>query len=644
MKAKSGACPRFLPHDWRLQNIIRGFMTEQITAAVAQAFQSGDMAQVVALVEALPDRLRDGNETALLAYGLALHSLRHNREAAVVLQRLVQLKPDVPEYWNNLAITAQQAGEFDEAEHALLRAIALAPNEAQLHYHLGLLYAQQQHWQEARASQFEAVRLAPGYVDARLQGALACHACGDVPGEDAMLQGAAPWPPQALEQALSLANVLSTRGEQARSFAVLDQAILPSDAPSASIAAWRLAAQRCLLFERSNQLDQADAELAKIPFDAIASSSDAYSELHHDIWHARAQLCVRHGDHSAAARWWQIMLDHADSPARRSAAAFGLAAALDKLKFPAQALAAIRLAHAEQLDALRHVAPRLVDANAQSLPMVEQRVTRRERDAWSTLPPPRAGQNPVFVVGFPRSGTTLLEQMLDAHPDFRSMDERAFIYDLLERMEHVGQSYPAGLAGLTAEEARMLRQVYAGLVAQVVPDLGAKRLVDKNPLNMLALPMIMRLYPEARIILCLRHPCDVLLSCYFLPFRSPSFATLCSTLPRLARGYVQAFEQWFANAEVFAPRVLEWRYESVLERFDEHVARLGHFLGVEDAEPMRRYAENARGKGFISTPSYVQVTQGLNRKAVNRWHAYRDAFEPVLPILRPMMDRLGYET
>src|SRR4029078_7109863 len=126
--------------------------------------------------------------------------------------------------------------------------------------------------------------------------------------------------------------------------------------------------------------------------------------------------------------------------------------------------------------------------------------------------------------------------------------ERAYIYDLLERMEQAGQPYPAGLADLTAEEARMLREVYDGLVAQVVPDLGGKRLVDKNPLNMLALPMIMRLYPKARIILCPLPPRDVRLSCYFLPFRSPSFATLCSTLPRLARGYVRVFEQWFANA------------------------------------------------------------------------------------------------
>src|SRR5678816_313398 len=104
---------------------------------------------------------------------------------------------------------------------------------------------------------------------------------------------------------------------------------------------------------------------------------------------------------SARARWWQAMLDRADSSAQRAAAAFGLAAALDKLKLPAQALPAIRLAHAEQLESLRYVAPRLVDANAQSLPMVEKRVSHRERDAWSTLPAPHAEQSPVFVVGFP---------------------------------------------------------------------------------------------------------------------------------------------------------------------------------------------------------------------------------------------------
>jgi hypothetical protein len=237
----------------------------------------------------------------------------------------------------------------------------------------------------------------------------------------------------------------------------------------------------------------------------------------------------------------------------------------------------------------------------------------------------------------------LLEQMLDAHPDFRSMDERDFVYELIHRMQQAGQSYPRDLAGLTQDEASQLRELYLGMSRRVLPDLGTRRLVDKNPLNMLCLPMIARLFPEARIIMCLRHPCDVLLSCYMLPFRAPPFMVLCSSLKRLAEGYVQAFEQWYRHVEVFAPRVLEWRYESVVSRFDEHVARLGQFLDVADASPMAQFAEHARAKGYISTPSYAQVTQGIHRKAVNRWHAYREHFEPVLPILRPLLERLGYE-
>jgi len=592
------------------------------------------MEQVVALAATIHAR----NDGVLLMHGLALHALRRNGEAVAMLRQLVQSRPGVPEYWNNLGVVAREVADFGEAEHACRRAIELAPHDAQFRYNLGLLYAQQQRWPEARDSQFEAVRLAPGFVDARLQGALACHTCGDVPGEGEMLQGVAQWPPQLAEQALMLADILTERGEADMALSVLEKAALPPDAEGAARMAQRFAAQRSRLFERSNRLAEAQAELAKIALDALP---DTDSDVANEIMRAQAQLLAHQGDHAGAAGLWQAMLDRAQTPQARAGAAFGLAAALDKLRRPGEALVAIRLAHAAQLETLRHIAPRVIEDESRSLPMATQRVTHREHDAWSTLPPP--AQSPVFIVGFPRSGTTLLEQMIDAHPEFRSMDERAFVYELIERMENAGQPYPAGLANLTFEETRMLRQVYAGLVDQVVPDLGTRRLVDKNPLNMLALPMILRLYPEARIILCLRHPCDVILSCYMLPFRSPPFAALCSSLPRLARGYVAAFEQWFAHAEVFAPRVLEWRYESVVERFDEHVLRLGHFLGIADTEPLKRYAEHARNKGYISTPSYTQVTQGISRRSVDRWHAYREAFEPVLPILKPMLERLGYE-
>jgi hypothetical protein len=125
-------------------------------------------------------------------------------------------------------------------------------------------------------------------------------------------------------------------------------------------------------------------------------------------------------------------------------------------------------------------------------------------------------------------------------------------------------------------------------------------------------------------------------------FRSPAFMMLCSSLPRLAQGYAHAFEQWFADAVVFAPAVLEWRYESVVSGLDEQLARLGDFLETTDTAAMVRFAEHARSKRFISTPSYAQVTEGVHRRAVGRWHNYRQLFAPVLPVLPPWLARLGY--
>jgi hypothetical protein len=222
------------------------------------------------------------------------------------------------------------------------------------------------------------------------------------------------------------------------------------------------------------------------------------------------------------------------------------------------------------------------------------------------------------------------------------MDERGYVYQLIERMEHAGQRYPADLAALTRTEADQLRAVYWRLVRHTLPDLGRHRLVDKNPLNMLCLPMILRLFPEARIILCLRHPCDVLLSCSMQAFRSPAFMVLCSSLQRLARGYAEAFEQCCRHIAVFKPHVLEWRYESVVDDFAGEVARLGQFLEVADASPFADFAAHAKDKRFIATPSYAQVTQPVNSAAVGRWKHYREQFEPVLPILRPWLDRFGY--
>jgi len=618
-------------------------MTASVTTIVesmATAWNVGDMQRVLALAAQVSDAEAE-NEAFLALLGVTQQQTGDYPRAAQTFERLTRIQPDVPAWWNNLGEACRQAGDVATAERALSKAKSLAPGDADVHYNLGLLYIQQQRWSLARGVLLDAVRLAPRSIEARLEAAHACHVCGDLEGEEAMLEGADAWPPQPASQALVLASILSVLGRLEIALKVLAQARLP-DGPAAEAMRLRITAQRVALYERNNLIDQARRELQQAPLGAVDALEAGALDARVDVWRAHAVMAMREGRPADAAALYQRVLDVAGDTELVSSAAFGLASAYDRQAHYREAWNALEVAHAAQMEIARQAAPELSTAKGQPLPMVTRSVDAQAYATWKLVAGPSMSQSPVFVIGFPRSGTTLLEQMLDAHPDFRSMDERGYVYQLIERMEHAGQRYPADLANLTQQEADQLRAVYGRLVGHTLPDLGARRLVDKNPLNMLCLPMILRLFPDACIVLCIRHPCDVLLSCSMQAFRSPAFRTMCSSLPRLARGYTEAFEQCCRHIEVFKPRVLEWRYESVVADPGAAVANLGDFLEVMDASAMMDFAGNARRKQFIATPSYAQVTQPVSPAAVGRWEHYRKQFEPVLPLLRPWLERLGY--
>ena len=615
---------------------------DDLAQAMAAAWNAGEPERVIHLAQGARATAAE-SEPVLALWGLASQQTGRYAEASEIFARLSRMRPDVSAYWNNLGVASRHAGDFAASEQALLKAKSLAPRDAEVHYNLGLLYIQQQRWSLARDVLLDAVQLAPRFVEARLEAAHACHVCGNIEAEEAMLEGSGDWPPQPAEQGLVLASMLSVLGRLEIALRILSQARLPEGAPARAMRL-RITAQRVALHERNNQLEHARRELQRLPLDALDALDANAIDARIDGWRAHAVMAMRERRHEDAAALYRRVLEVAKDPEVVSSAAFGLASAHDRLAHYRDAWKALDVAHATQMQIAQQAAPELSGTDGQPLPMVTRTVDPQAYASWKRVTGPSMLQSPVFVIGFPRSGTTLLEQMLDAHPDFRSMDERGYIYQLIERMEHAGQRYPADLATLTQNEVDQLRAVYWRLVKHTLPDLEQHRLVDKNPLNMLCLPMILRLFPEARIILCIRHPCDVLLSCSMQAFRSPAFRAMCSSLPRLARGYAEAFEQCCRHVEVFEPSMLGWRYETVVDDFDAAVMRLGQFLEVADASPFAGFAARARDKQFIATPSYAQVTQPVNAAAVGRWMNYREQFEPVLPVLRPWLERFGYMT
>ncbi|WP_193172336.1 tetratricopeptide repeat-containing sulfotransferase family protein [Nisaea nitritireducens] len=249
--------------------------------------------------------------------------------------------------------------------------------------------------------------------------------------------------------------------------------------------------------------------------------------------------------------------------------------------------------------------------------------------------------DPVFLVGFPRSGTTLLDQVLDAHPGVQVLEERPLISGLSARLA-VTAGYPSALESLPEDVRAEMRAAYfAERDRFLVPSEGAVY-IDKMPLNIVHAGLIMRIFPKARFILALRHPCDVCLSCLMQNFNlNHSMAVFCS-LPDTARFYREVFGLWRLYVEHLKPGIVTVKYEDMTRDLQAAAEPVLRFLGLDWDDRMMGFHEHARRRGHIATPSYAQVTQPLYGHAVARWKRYGPAMEVVAEELRPEIKAFGY--
>lgn len=263
------------------------------------------------------------------------------------------------------------------------------------------------------------------------------------------------------------------------------------------------------------------------------------------------------------------------------------------------------------------------------------------RKARRTGPP--ASESPVFLVGFPRSGTTLLGAILDAHPALATLDERLLLDTVNLTMVSDGWT-PERLADLPDAEAERYRRQYWTLAMACPEYRPGRQLVDKGPLGFTELPVILSLFPNAQFIFLIRHPADACLSCFMQHFdRSPTLAWFVSA-QSAAQLYDRVMQLWETYRALLPELpVLDIRYEALTDQFEDETRRLLNGLGLAWDEAVLGYARRSSERNVV-TPSYAQVSEPVYRRAAGRWTRYRSQLEPALDILKPWMERLGYST
>lgn len=274
-----------------------------------------------------------------------------------------------------------------------------------------------------------------------------------------------------------------------------------------------------------------------------------------------------------------------------------------------------------------------------------RRVVSAERVAGWAAPSSDGLAAPVFLVGYPRSGTTLVEQMLGAHPAFVTTGEDPILYRVkakIPAMIGAGKEYPEALDALTPEQIGRLRAMYwEEAHAAMGPALKGKRLVEKHPLVIVDLPLVRRLFPESKVLVVLRDPRDAVLSCFMQDFDrgTPHFYDLGWT----AEHYDLVMDLW-AHYKTALPGLPfhEMKYEELCAEPETHAKKMLAFLGEAWDDRTLRFFEKERRR-YVTTPSYADVQKPVYTASVGRWRRYQSALAPVMPRLERHVAAMGFD-
>ena len=318
-----------------------------------------------------------------------------------------------------------------------------------------------------------------------------------------------------------------------------------------------------------------------------------------------------------------LQLPAASAEARRRLH-FAAATLLDRLQRYDEAFEQARMAH--RIWAKRYD-PREYERAFNS------RIDHATKDRLGSLPHAApSGTRPVFIVGMPRSGTSLIEQILSCHPQVFAAGELDALTRTAAMLDSGGVPYPQSLERLSAEDANRLANHYLSCVNPPSP--AAAYFTDKMPLNFMYLDLVELLLPQSRVIHCTRNPLDTCLSCYMTDFSIlQAFAEELPNLAHFYHNYQRIMNHWTGALTV---PMLHVRYEDVVGDFEAETARILEFLGLPWDERCLRFHESKRP---VATASRDQVRRPLYSSSVGRWKHYEKHLVPLAAMLDSSVPR-----
>jgi len=518
-------------------------------------------------------RIKSDSPDVLLELAGILYNQTKLKEAGECFHRLLALDPDSSKALQGIGEICQSQGELDEAISWYQRALRVGSDKAVTYNQLGAALYLKGKPEQAISQYQQALIIRPEFLLALKNLGLALMAVGKLDEANNAFQKALQIKPGYVDAIIGEATVLQHQGDYQAAY------------------------------DRLSPLIESGLK-------------------HAGLGHTYAEICRHLNNCQDAADYMEWLLKNEQlTPIARRNSHYTLGALYDRLHSYERAFRNYNMANA--------LHPDTFDPNEHNI-LIEEFIRTFTWNFMVTAP--RATQHtqlPIFIVGMPRSGTSLVEQILSSHPDVFGAGELTDIGNLagtLQTRLNSKTTYPTCLSSLSREALDSLSDPYLKQLRELSP--AALRVTDKMPQNFLHLGLIALLFPKARIIHCTRDPRDTCLSIFFQNFSaSHSYAADLQHLGTYYHQYQRLMDHWKTILDL---PLLEIRYENMVKNQEAVSRELVAFAGLEWDERCLRFHETGR---YTTTASYDQVRQPIYSHSIGRWRNYERHLEPLLDAL-----------
>jgi len=544
---------------------------------------------------------------AYLNLGIILSDLGNLHEAAISTRKAIELNPDYAIAHLNLGNILKDLGEIKQAEVSIRKAIELNPDYAIAHLNLGNILSDLGNLQEAAISTRKAIELNPNYAIAHLNLGSILSDLGNLQEAALSTRKAIELNPDSADAYLNLGNIFSDLGKIQQAEVSIRKAIeLNPDLADAYFNIFRI-------YEKINNLEKLKELLHE--FNSINC-------VNNELLIFRARLSFRNKEYKTAKE----LIDNISSKwieknnSVKQIMYWNYKAFIeDKIGNYDNAYYCFEKSQKNSNNDRFDKDSYLNFINSYKKNIINKKtIIHRFNDGIED-------SNLSFLIGFPRSGTTLLDTILRSHKDIEVIEEKPLIATIEELLIEKFNGKLDNLCNISENNIIKLREKYFELLKKYKTK-DANITIDKLPLHTVSLPLINLLFPNAKIIFTHRHPYDTVLSCFQQSFKPNNAMMNLISLKSSSIIYDQVMDAWDIYKQNLNLNFITSKYEDLIEFFDCHTLKILKFLEVEWDENIKNYRQTAIDRVKIDTPSSSQVVQPLYKSSIEKWKNYEKYF------------------